>query len=83
MAGSSTIYSCCEEHCVHMVNEHCSGVDLEENKGVECYLESEIKAAELALATFYMQTFYDFFGHVAIISCHLVPKSVHPVLQCS
>jgi hypothetical protein len=65
----------------HKVNERCSGVDLEQNKVVESYSESEVEAAELALATFYTQTFYDFFGRAAIIPRRLLPKSDHLVLQ--
>jgi hypothetical protein len=65
----------------HKVNERCSGVDLEQNKAVDCYSESEVKAAELALATFYTQTFYDFFGRAAVIPRRLLPRSDHSMLQ--
>lgn len=65
----------------HEVNERCNGVDLDENKGVDHYSESEIEAAELALATFYTQTFYDFFGRAAVIPRRLLPKLDHSVLQ--
>ena len=56
-------------------------MDLDENKGVDHYSESEIEAAELALATFYTQTFYDFFGRAAVIPRRLLPKLDHSVLQ--
>jgi hypothetical protein len=58
------------------VKKCCSAVDLVENKDVECYSESEIEAMELAMATFYTQTFYDFFGRAAVIPRRLAPKPV-------
>ena len=56
------------------VKEGCSGVDLDRNQDVECYSESEIDAMEVAVATFYTQTFYNFFGRAATIPRRLEPK---------
>jgi hypothetical protein len=63
------------------VKERCSAVVLVESQDVECYSESEIEAMELAIATFYTQTFYDFFGRAAIIPCRLEPHLEHSVPQ--
>jgi len=61
------------------VKEGCSEVDLD--KDVEAYLESEIDAMELAIATFYTQTFYNTFGRAAVIPRRLAPKSEQPAAE--
>lgn len=63
------------------VNERCSAVDLDESKDVEHYSQSEVEATELALASFYTQTFYDFFGRAAVIPRRLPPRPGRPVEQ--
>jgi hypothetical protein len=63
------------------VKEHCNAVDLGQNKDVECYSESEIDAMELAMANFYTQSFYNFFGRAAVIPRRLAPKPEHSVPQ--
>ena len=56
------------------VKEGCTGVDLDRSQDAECYSETEIDAMEVAVATFYTQTFYDFFGRAATIPRRLEPK---------
>lgn len=59
------------------VNERCSAVDLHVKKHVQSYSQREIEATELALATFYTQSFYNFFGCAAIVPRRLPPQSQH------
>ncbi len=59
----------------------CGQVDLNANQDVAAYSESEINAMELALATFYTQSFYDFFGRAAVIPRRLAPKLEEPTQE--
>lgn len=56
------------------VIQNCSDVDLRTMQDVEAYSKSEIHTIELVVATFYTQSFYDFFGCAAIIPRRLATE---------
>jgi len=63
------------------VVQGCTEVDVSVNQEIETYSESEINAMEQAIATFYTQSFYDFFGRAAIIPRRLPPKQEGSALE--
>jgi hypothetical protein len=56
----------------------CGDVDLSITQDVEAYSERKIDAMEVALANFYTQSFYDFFGRAAIIPRRLEADLMEP-----
>lgn len=63
------------------VLQSCTDVDLTVTQDVEAYSRGAIDAAENAIAGFYTQSFYDFFGRAAIIPRRLEHEPIEPAIE--